>query len=656
MAPTITTHQTRSTDLPWSVLQPTNTLPPPQEPLHTTKKSFVDVVSGNSSTPAFNLSNLPKPCLKGEELCIRIPEEAYLESLAKCRKHLHGRVILPKGSTPVKTSELKLKLQGLWRLQSHWNIISIGKGFFEFVFQSADDLQKVRSSSSWNLQPGTLKVFGWTKDFDPSNVRITTTQCWIRIMNLPQEYWDFRIIMSIAGSLGSPICLDEVTRNSFDSRSFGHFARVLVEISMESQLRNQVLVERDSFAFFVGIQYENLPMFCDLCKTIGHVAADCKKTRKIFNDVPEDQHKRKHPVKPKQVYVQKSPVAQETDKEDNIADKEDPPDSPLAKFINNGRYDALMNEEDHVSVEDSEEPSPVCQNAAKDPSVMEPASKPMSVRPKDPVAHEVMDKLIKAVSLTKDSSTPLRAMVTARTNADPAITLPVLDTDVQSQVAIRIQNLKKSISNDAPTVSPFDICPGEIVPSLQGKLDPSILVRLNSIMVDGAIQPSVFYSTIMAELNSIFNLPSYLKKGSENVVANWPPNLDTPIHIKESANDLIQSVLQFISDVKQLFLDPLSVDPQFASDLKPYIIHNTLKPSKVYGFIVHSIHDSFGLPQQMKHDIDSTVSKWPAHINFPINFPIDQQVNADESFTKGISLPSDNQMPSSAKAPSHKSI
>lgn len=51
---------------------------------------------------------------------------------------------------------------------------------------------------------------------------------------------------------------------------FGHYARVLVDINLTVELHDQILVEREDFAFFVNIAYENLPHFCTHIKIIGH--------------------------------------------------------------------------------------------------------------------------------------------------------------------------------------------------------------------------------------------------------------------------------------------------------------------------------------------------------------------------------------------------
>lgn len=68
----------------------------------------------------------------------------------------------------------------------------------------------------------------------------------VRILDLPQENWSPKLLFEIVGGIDSPIVLDEATK----SRSFGHFARVLVDLDLTGKLLSEFLVERESFAFF----------------------------------------------------------------------------------------------------------------------------------------------------------------------------------------------------------------------------------------------------------------------------------------------------------------------------------------------------------------------------------------------------------------------
>jgi hypothetical protein len=93
---------------------------------------------------------------------------------------------------------------------------------------------------------------------------------------LAQEYWRPKILFAIASSIGTPICTDAIADKPMFDRTFGHFARVLVDIDLSQTLRYKVLVERVGFAFYVDLDYENLPPFCHHCKMVGHYLEYCK--------------------------------------------------------------------------------------------------------------------------------------------------------------------------------------------------------------------------------------------------------------------------------------------------------------------------------------------------------------------------------------------
>nr|KYP33836.1 hypothetical protein KK1_045281 [Cajanus cajan] len=166
------------------------------------KLSFANVVTSSS---------LPRPCWKGDSLAIKIPEDAYQEGLARCSKHLHGRVLLTKGQQPLKVSDLKTKLSVLWNHIVGWSIIPLGRGYFEIEFHNHEDLGTVLAAGTWDLNPGLLRLSLWKQDFNPKKHRNSLAQVWLRILELPQEYWSPRIIFAIAAAVGTPISLDKAT-------------------------------------------------------------------------------------------------------------------------------------------------------------------------------------------------------------------------------------------------------------------------------------------------------------------------------------------------------------------------------------------------------------------------------------------------------------
>jgi len=81
-----------------------------------------------------------------------------------------------------------------------------------------------------------------------------------------------RTLYEIARAVGTPLLIDNVTRN----RLYGHYARILVDLDLSKSIFCEVMVEREGYAFPVAIEYEGLPDFCTHCKSIGHNITSCR--------------------------------------------------------------------------------------------------------------------------------------------------------------------------------------------------------------------------------------------------------------------------------------------------------------------------------------------------------------------------------------------
>jgi len=86
--------------------------------------------------------------MKGDRLAIEIPEDEYLAGVEECKFGLQGRIIWPKGSSPISIENLRNKLSVLWKSIGRWGITSIGKGYYEFTFSTLEDMKRVRSVGS----------------------------------------------------------------------------------------------------------------------------------------------------------------------------------------------------------------------------------------------------------------------------------------------------------------------------------------------------------------------------------------------------------------------------------------------------------------------------------------------------------------------------
>jgi len=146
-------------------------------------------------------------------------------------------------------------------------------------------MRKIWAIGVVNLKPGFIRFYCWTKDFTPKAQTQTHAQIWVRLMQLPQEYWGKQTIFEIASGLGTPLTIDDATQN----RRFGLFARVLIDVDLSEKMYESVIIESEGHALAIVIQYERHPLFCAHCKSICHNIQSCS----ILNDDANAQASKK---------------------------------------------------------------------------------------------------------------------------------------------------------------------------------------------------------------------------------------------------------------------------------------------------------------------------------------------------------------------------
>ncbi|KAL8493756.1 hypothetical protein ACS0TY_024796 [Phlomoides rotata] len=85
--------------------------------------------------------------------------------------------------------ELTQNLERLWQVQELWKLIPLERGYFNIHFEHFDTSEKVFRKRSWRVQPGVIHLQRWVPDFNPLRVATSLTQVWVRLRDLPMEYW-----------------------------------------------------------------------------------------------------------------------------------------------------------------------------------------------------------------------------------------------------------------------------------------------------------------------------------------------------------------------------------------------------------------------------------------------------------------------------------
>jgi len=151
---------------PWPFLAPLDsTVATPVKPPEV-GKSFVQAVSGSCD---FQIAKPPPKIVRGKSVRVKINQIEYEQGLHDCSSNIHGRLLLRKGDVPLTTQALKMKLCNLWPNLHQWDLTPLGKGFFEFHFDSVDDMRKVWAMGTVNLRPGLMRFYCWSCDFTPQS-------------------------------------------------------------------------------------------------------------------------------------------------------------------------------------------------------------------------------------------------------------------------------------------------------------------------------------------------------------------------------------------------------------------------------------------------------------------------------------------------------
>jgi hypothetical protein len=135
----------------------------------------------------------------------------YTRGLEKCKHHIHGKLFLNKGDKSYTANEVTTNLSQQWKTKGSWNLISLGRGFYEFEFSFDDDMRTTLAMGTVNLKSGLLQLSRWSKDFNKYSQRLTHAHVWIQLLDLPQGYWLDRTLMEIAAAIGTPLIIDAAT-------------------------------------------------------------------------------------------------------------------------------------------------------------------------------------------------------------------------------------------------------------------------------------------------------------------------------------------------------------------------------------------------------------------------------------------------------------
>jgi hypothetical protein len=159
------------------------------------------------------------------------------------------------------------RLKSIWKPAEGFSCVDLGLGFFLVKLELVDDFDRILKGGPWFISEHFLSLRPWIPDFRPSEVAVNTVAVWVRLPELPVEYYDKKSLLFIGHAL------EPVLRVDFNTASGarGCFARLCIQLDLDKLLVKTVQMGRVRQA----VVYEGIGLLCFHCGRIGHKLDRC---------------------------------------------------------------------------------------------------------------------------------------------------------------------------------------------------------------------------------------------------------------------------------------------------------------------------------------------------------------------------------------------
>uniref|UniRef100_A0A1U7WW10 Uncharacterized protein LOC104227795 n=2 Tax=Nicotiana sylvestris TaxID=4096 RepID=A0A1U7WW10_NICSY len=124
---------------------------------------------------------------------------------------------------------LKRKIQELWKPTEDFQLIDLGVDYYIIKFKKKENMDKVMNQGPWFINGHFLSITRWKPNFVVTQEKVTNSAVWIRLPQLPTEFYDGKILEKIGNAIGRLLKIDVCTSTTLR----GRYARLCVELPLE---------------------------------------------------------------------------------------------------------------------------------------------------------------------------------------------------------------------------------------------------------------------------------------------------------------------------------------------------------------------------------------------------------------------------------------
>ncbi|CAA0821428.1 Unknown protein, partial [Striga hermonthica] len=210
-----------------------------------------------------------------ENVIIDIAKIDIRYSAEECHKSLFGKII---GDRPVSWMGVKRTMSYIWKLRQPMEVKELAPNFFQFIFQSKEDLERVARGTNWTIDNQFLLLSEWKERLSANHPVFQELPIWVQVYNVPLNWLSTEVGYKIGRVFHR---LKNVVVAGAGNHG-GKILRLLVTINLAESLPRCATIRLGEEIVKVSFKYEKLVNMCNYCGLIGHLDRSCQ--RKI-NDI-----------------------------------------------------------------------------------------------------------------------------------------------------------------------------------------------------------------------------------------------------------------------------------------------------------------------------------------------------------------------------------
>lgn len=227
--------------------------------------------------------SLPEPTEEVKELMklypsLTVTEEEFNES---CQEWNSALIITVLGAR-FNYYKLKELLVKIWRF-NEFDLVDLPNNYYAVRITNRETwgiyYKRILFEGPWVAGQHSILVQRWSPHFDPFTNQLGRIATWVRIPNVPLQWYSMRFMMRLGNLIGRTLKVDLHTLKSdkLDEARVerGRFVRICVEIDLQKKLIPKVIVANSIF----NVEYEGLKMICFGCGKYGHRKETCPMQR-----------------------------------------------------------------------------------------------------------------------------------------------------------------------------------------------------------------------------------------------------------------------------------------------------------------------------------------------------------------------------------------